>query len=344
MNQKVLKLLAMILPPLVAGLISYSMLKSYFLMPAQPAMTAPVIVEIAQGKGLSHIAADLKDRGMIKSILVLRLLARMTGGSNTIQAGEYELSGSMTPKEILRKLTSGEIKKRRVLIKEGATLWDIASSLDEAGVMKKEDFLHSATDESFLKKTAVTAPSFEGYLFPSTYFFSRPVEPEAVIWQMFDEAEKKWTEEYSKQIEILGFGRHEILTLASMIQKEAGNESEMPIISSVFHNRIKQGMKLQCDSTVIYGIKNFNGNITKIDLETDTPYNTYTRIGLPVGPISNPGEKAVRAALFPRATSYLYFVANGKGEHIFSENLKDHNAAVLEYQIKPAQNDTHEAK
>lgn len=305
-------------------------------------MTSSIIFEISEGKGLSHIAIELKEKGVIKSILALKILARITSENLTIQAGEYELSGSMTPKQILMKLLSGDTKKRRVVFKEGATLWDMARALEEAGVCKKEDFITAATNPSELKRLEVRAPSFEGYLFPNTYELSRPVSIPKLIVKMFEEAETRWPEVYTQQAEILGIDRDRILILASMIQKEAGDVSEMPKISSVFHNRLKQGMKLQCDSTVIYGIRDFNGNLTKVDLETDTPYNTYTRYDLPIGPIGNPGEDAIRAALFPEATNYLYFVANGKGKHIFSDNLKDHNAAVQEYQVKPAQNGANE--
>jgi UPF0755 protein len=328
----------MVMIPVFAGIVTYGVLKNYFLLPAQPTMTSNIIFEISQGKGLSHIAIELKEKGVIKSILALKILARITSENLTIQAGEYELSGSMTPNQILRKLLTGDTKKRHVVFKEGATLWDMATALEEAGVAKKEDFITAATDPLELKRLGVNAPSFEGYLFPNTYELSRPVNIPKLIVAMLQDAETKWPEAYTQQVEILGMDRHQVLTLASMIQKEAGDVSEMPKISSVFHNRLKQGMKLQCDSTVIYGIKDFNGNLTKVDLETDTPYNTYTRYDLPVGPIGNPGEEAIRAALFPEATNHLYFVANGKGKHIFSDNLKDHNAAVQEYQVKPAQN------
>jgi UPF0755 protein len=335
MNSRFIKITVFLVCVIGSVFITLSFLRQTFTAPLDPNQTKIEIFEIAQGKGLTQIAQELRDRALIRSVFGMKMLAKLLYDSATVKAGEYELSASMTPKEILKKLISGDIIKRRVLVKEGATVWEIAQALDQAGVVTKSDFLHEVTDAGFLKKAGITAPSFEGYLFPETYFFSRPITSQEVIWQMFELAEKKWTEEYSNQMEALSLTRHDILTLASMIQKESASEDEMPLVSSVFHNRMKQGMKMQCDPTVIYGIPNFNGNLTKEDLETDHPYNTYTRYGLPIGPISNPGEKAIRAALFPRASNYLYFVGDGKGRHVFSENLKDHNQAVQEYQIKP---------
>lgn len=322
----------LVVPPFLAILVTFLILRNMLFLPVDANQEEIVRLEIAQGKGFSQIAADLKERDLIRSVFGLKVLARLKNSGGTIKAGEYELSASMTPRDILKKLVSGDVVKRKVLVKEGATIWDIANSLDQAGVITKDEFLSASTDKTFLDKAGIQGPSFEGYLFPETYFFSRPISPHDVIWTMFEEGEKHWTEEFSNQLDKLMLTRHDLLTLASIIEKESGNFEEMPLVSSVFHNRLRDGMKLQSDPTVIYGITNFNGNITKADLENPHPYNTYTRPGLPPGPIANPSENAVRAALFPRTTNYYYFVADGKGRHIFSSNLKDHNEAVNQYQ------------
>jgi UPF0755 protein len=334
-KNKLIKILIFVVAITLSSFLTYNFLRGLLTAPVNPMSAELVNIEVGQGKGLSQIAQDLKSKNLIRSVFGFKLLSRIAFESTTIKAGEYELSPKMTPKDILKKLITGDVIKRRVLVKEGANIWEIASALEQAGVVSKSDFIKEATDPGFLRKAGIDSPSFEGYLFPETYFFSRPITAQEVIWQMFELGEKKWTEEYSNQMDALLMTRQEVLTLASIIQKESGDENEMPLVSSVFHNRIKKGMKFQSDPTVIYGIPNFNGNLTKLDLETDHPFNTYTREGFPIGPISNPGEKAIRAALFPRASNYLYFVGNGKGSHIFSETLDEHNKAVYQYQIKP---------
>ena len=326
--------------PLIAGplfgiLITWIFLRSLFFVAADPAAIQLTRIEIAQGKTLTDIARELKEKGILNSALSLRIIARLKGVDTRITAGEYELSPSMTPKEILQKLASGEVLKRRVTVREGITLWEIGDLLEQAGVVTKSEFTAAATDRVLIEKaglSAVNAKSFEGYLFPETYFFSRPITAEKVLWTMLEEGEKHWPEEFTNRADELRLTRHDVLTLASIVERETGSAEEMPMVSSVFHNRLKQGMRLQSDPTVIYGIPNFNGNITRADLETPSPYNTYLIVGLPPGPIGNPGEKAVRAALYPAETAFLYFVSNNQGSHIFSTNLKDHNDAVARYQ------------
>lgn len=325
--------------PILAALITYLILNRIFFMPANRNATETIRIEVAQGKSLREIADDLKEKGILRYSMSLRIISRLQKADTRITAGEYELSPSMTPREVLKKLSSGEVFKRKILIKEGMNVWEIADAVEQAGLITKQEFTTSVTDRGLLQKAGLpaTAKSFEGYLFPETYFFSRPINGEKIIWTMLEEGEKHWPEQFSIQSDVLQMTRHDILTLASIIEKETGDADEMPIIASVFHNRLKQGMRLQSDPTVIYGMPNFNGNLTRADLETPSPYNTYSNFGLPPGPIGNPGEKAIRAALYPRDTAYLYFVANGKGSHIFSTNLKEHNEAVQMYQLGKAQ-------
>jgi UPF0755 protein len=187
-----------------------------------------------------------------------------------------------------------------------------------------------------LKELGIAGTSLEGYLFPDTYQFPRNTSAKKIVVAMNDQLQKRWLPEWDDRLKQLSMTKHQALTLASIIEKESGGVAEQPVISSVFHNRLKKGMKLQADPTVIYGIPNFNGNITKEDLQTPTPYNTYVITGLPPGPIANPGVSAIKAALYPVTTNYLYFVANGQGGHIFSETLDDHNELVNAYQKNPS--------
>jgi len=216
-----------------------------------------------------------------------------------------------------------------VTLKEGQTMLDLAVALEEAGVIKKEAFVPSLTDPDLLAKAGLNVSSFEGYLFPETYLFSRPIDAAHIIWRMLEEGEKRWTTEFANRADELRMSRHEILILASIVEKESGLADEQPRIASVFHNRLSQGMKLQADPTVIYGIPNFNGNITKENLQNaDNSYNTYMHFGLPPGPICNPSETAIHATLFPETTNYLFFVSDGNGRHLFSTTLQEHNENV----------------
>lgn len=331
MKSRIIKIFVLIIPAVIAAIVTFATLRNMLFLPAAPGSLDVVRVEIGQGKGLSQIAQELLEKGVIRSVFGLKLLARLKSSGATIKAGEYELSPSMKPEDVLKKLVSGDIIKRRVLVKEGATLKEIAQAVEQAGVLTKEEFLAGASDRLFLDKAGVEAKSFEGYLFPDTYFFSRPTTAQEVIWTMFHEGENHWDPKFSDQSEILKLSRHQVLTLASIIEKEAGKVEEMPIISSVFHNRLQQNWRLESDPTIIYGLENFNGNITKADLENPHPYNTYQHYGLPPGPIANPSEKAIRAALFPSVTNYMFFVADGTGGHTFSASLKEHNQAVGKY-------------
>ncbi|WKZ57603.1 MAG: endolytic transglycosylase MltG [Bdellovibrionota bacterium] len=318
--------------PIIVAILAYGFLSRAFLRAVDAKNTSVVLVEIPQGSSFKDITRLIKERDVVRHAWALEILARVRKVDTDISAGEYEFSPSMTPLEILNKLIKGEVLKRRVVIPEGKSIWEYGTLLEQAQLLPQSVFDPALTDRRLLIAAGINADSFEGYLFPNTYEFSKPVTPKQIIWQMLEEGEKRWTPEVSANADALMLSRHEVITLASIIEKETGKFEEQATISSVFHNRLKQGMKLQSDPTVIYGIKNFNGNLTKTDLETDHPYNTYTRWGLPPGPICNPGESAIKAAVEPAQTSYLYFVADGMGGHIFSATLEEHNEAVNRYQ------------
>jgi UPF0755 protein len=328
-----LRILLIILVPALAALATYQVVSSALNKPVDPNDSNLELVEVEADSSFRSICKKIESAGLINNWWVLEALARLKKIDKNVSAGEYQLSRNMPPAEILRKLTSGEIFKRRVTIREGLSVWEIGKLVEEAGVMPKVDFDKAVADAKLLSVAGLNATSFEGYLFPDTYFFSRPTTPKSVVFSMLEQGEKNWPPEYTERADELNFTRHEILTIASIIEKESGNVDEQPLISSVFHNRLNQGMKLQADPTVIYGIPNFNGNLTKQDLQTPSPYNTYTNFGLPPGPIANPGATAIKAALYPKETSFLFFVADGKGNHVFSTTLQEHNEAVRRYQL-----------
>jgi UPF0755 protein len=318
--------------PVILGVAVYTALYKSFMIGADRSATEVLLFEVPPATSLKSVAKQLEEKGLLTYWWSLVILARINGKDKSMAAGEFELNAAMTPQELLEKLVSGSTYKRRVTIREGTTIAEIPPLFEEAGLLKAQELASALENQELINKTGIEANSFEGYLFPDTYLFSRPLTAEEALVTMKKEAEKYWTSDYAKRAEELKMSRHEVLTLASIIEKESGNVIEQPLVSSVFHNRLRIGMRLQSDPTVIYGIQDFNGNITKKDLETPTPYNTYTSNGLPPGPIANPGKSALEAALYPKDSPYLYFVSDGQGAHIFSSNLVDHNRAVYRYQ------------
>ena len=286
------------------------------------------------GQDFKTTSSRLYKIGVINNLVKFRLLGRIKGYDKRIKAGEYLLFSSMSPNEILEKMVNGKVRLYKLTIPEGYNIRQIAFIVAQAGLVTEEFFLEAATDSSMVHEMGIDANSFEGYLFPDTYFFPKGVTSKKIIAAMLNRFWSIFTQEWKKQAQILGFSIHQVLTLASIIEKETGDHSERPIISSVFHNRLKKRMRLDSDPTVIYGIKDFDGNITRKHLSTPTPYNTYRIKGLPPGPIASPGFKSIEAALYPADTHFLFFVSKKDTTHEFSTNIKDHNRAVRKYQLR----------
>jgi len=293
-----------------------------------------VRISIAPRTSLLQTAEQLHKTGVITSAGNFRLLVRLKGGGGTIKGGGYEFSKSAAPGEILRRLIAGDVVMRRVTIPEGFNVREIAARLAQLGYGDTEQIGALARDRDFLRSLEINAASLEGYLFPETYFVAVDASPRQVLQLMVRELRKRLTPDLLEAAHHQGLSPHQLLTLASIVQKEARRIEEMPTIASVYVNRLRLRMPLQADPTVIYGIPDFNGNLTKADLLRKTAYNTYQLPGLPPGPIASPGEDALRAAAYPAQTNYLYFVARGDGTHAFSENLSQHNEAVRRYQLR----------
>jgi UPF0755 protein len=293
-----------------------------------------VVVQLKPGQPFAATAKILHDKRLIKSPFRFRLIARFKGYDKKLQAGEYLLSRSMTPLKLLDKMVKGEVKLYKLTIPEGYNIYQIAELAAKAGFAEKADFIKAATDAAFARENGIDADTFEGYLFPDTYFFPKGIAVKKMITTMIDRFGKIFKPEWKDQGQTHGFTIHQVVTLASIIEKETGAPSERPVISSVFHNRLKKKMRLESDPTVIYAIKDFNGNLTRKHLMTRTPYNTYKIKGLPIGPIANPGLESLVAALYPAETPYIYFVSKKDKTHHFSTNLADHNKAVRKYQLR----------
>ena len=304
------------------------------LQPAEEVGETRVIV-VREGATLKQVAADLKNAGIIRNSALFRLAGRLMGYDNQIKAGEYGFNGAMMPLKMLEILKKGQILTHSVTLPEGFNLDQIAELLDRNGLVNKEAFMEQAEDRALATRLGFSGNTLEGYLYPDTYRFRRNETPEKVI----DVMVKRFRDMVSpldSQIKDSEMTLTQIITLASMVEKETGCPQERPMIARVFLNRLKKNMRLESDPTVIYGIEDFNGNLTKIDLKTKTPYNTYVIKGLSPGPIANPGIASIRAVLNPAEGNYYYFVSKNNGTHYFSETLNEHNRAVRRFQkMKP---------
>ena len=318
---------------LAAGIGWYIDLRQYASSPLDTAAPSKVF-QVKTGQGLNQIALGLADQELISSPLRFKMMARFRGQETSIKAGEYELTAAMTPAAILENLVSGKVRLHRITFPEGYRAIQIAELASRSGFGTKAEWVNACRNKKLLTALSVDADSCEGYLFPDTYLLPANTDAENVIRAMVARFWEVFTDEWKKRAEEIGFSVHETVTLASIIEKETGAGFERPLISSVFHNRLKKKMRLQTDPTVIYGIKDFNGDLTRKDLRTPTPYNTYVIRGLPPGPIASPGAKAIEAALYPADTKYLYFVSKKDTTHQFSTNIRDHNAAVRKYQLR----------
>jgi UPF0755 protein len=292
-----------------------------------------VEIKVEQGEPLSSVIQNLKESRVISNKTLFSLWAILTARDKKIHWGLYRFEVPIAPREILDRMVQGRGVFRRVTIPEGMTVHQIAEILAEAGIVDHGRFLELAAAPELLASLDLDAKGLEGYLFPATYAFVPFVTEREVLVTMVERFRKAFNPLMGQQPDEGELTLHEIVTLASMIEKETGIESERPLISAVFHNRLRLNMPLQSDPTVIYGIKNFSGNLTRKDLQSQTPHNTYRVRGLPPTPICNPGLSSLAAALRPAPAPYLYFVSKNDGSHIFSETITEHNRAVRTYQI-----------
>ncbi len=283
---------------------------------------------VSYGDSMRRIAGNLRKSNLVRSSDFFVYSSYILNRRH-VRAGTYRIFSGMNSFQILSKLTRGDILSRKVTIPEGFNIYQIADRLEANAICGSGAFLDYASDETFLKSLRIDSPTAEGYLFPDTYVFPEGSDPRDIIGVM-----------YKKMKNILGdrpaygpgMSVHELLTMASLVEKEAKVYNEREFISSVFHNRLRKKMKLDCDPTVRYAVKKFTGPITVSDLRSDSPYNTYRHNGLPPTPICSPGRESILAAMYPMKSEYLFFVAKNDGSHYFSKTLKEHNEAVRLYQ------------
>ncbi|NWF75874.1 MAG: endolytic transglycosylase MltG [Nitrospirae bacterium] len=294
-------------------------------------------IEIPKGATFRYVADLFEKENILRDKNLFLFIGRVTGLDRKIRAGYYSIYSSMNLLDLLSVLRKGQIIEYEITIVEGDSLIEIAEKLSKKGIVNEKDFWQLSKDEDFLNWHEIDAPSFEGYLFPETYKIPKGMAPEDAIGMMINRLRDKFVDEFLNRAEEINLSEREVLTLASIIEKEAVIDVERPLISAVYHNRMKKGMRLQADPTAIYGIKSSKEKITARDLKRKTSYNTYYIKGLPPGPIASPGIKSIIAALYPADVPYLYFVSNNDGTHHFSVTADEHNAAVQLYREKKQQ-------
>lgn len=293
-----------------------------------------LLMEIKPGTSAWEISRQLEEKGVITDSLMFMAIATGTGKVTHLQAGTYVFEGRHYPLDIMHILFKGRTLKYRITIPEGSTIFDIASIVAETGLLSREEFFNSAQDPETTAFFGIDAPSMEGFLYPDTYYLAPHMTPREIMGKMVERFHEVFTGDMLRRAQELDMSVVQVVILASIIEKEAVLSREMPIISSVFHNRLKCGMRLQSDPTAIYGIDGFRRRISSKDLKRDTPYNTYRYGGLPPGPICNPGVKAISAELWPADTKYLFFVSQGNGTHYFSRSHTEHRDAIRKMATK----------
>jgi len=294
-----------------------------------------VFVDIPHGTSRWDVAGVLRHSDVIRNRLAFELFS-LWHARSPLQAGEYFFDHPVTTREVFWQIAQGKIFVHTVTIPEGWTMFDIAAEMERAGVCGKEDFLAAAQNSSLISDLSADAKNLEGFLFPSTYEFTHHTTCEQAAKRMVQNFHAVWESlnASNPNPHPQGLSASQVVTLASLVERETPRREERPLVAGVFYNRLKRGGPLQCDPTVAYALE-LQGHPVKIvhakDLQVDSPYNTYRYSGLPPGPIANPGEASLRAALAPATTDYLYFVANDNGGHFFSTTLAEHNRNVAKY-------------
>lgn len=318
----------------ITGIVFIILLYNYGNTPASSS-SAEQVVDIKPGMNLRQVSNFLADKQLLNEPSAFVLYTYLQGKQNRIQAGEYRFSPSIPPWKILESLTNGTAILYTVTIPEGYRITEIAELFEKKGLASKEDFIEETRNQELLESLQISSGgSLEGYLYPDTYKFAKAAGAKKIVHTLVDTfKERVQNPELMQKAKAGKLTFHEIVTLASLIEKETGLATERKLISSVFHNRLVKKMRLQTDPTVIYAMVNFDGNIRKKDLSIDSPYNTYKHFGLPPGPIASPGLDSIRAAMEPDHSDFLYFVSRKDGSHQFSTNYKDHTRAIQKYQL-----------
>jgi UPF0755 protein len=295
-------------------------------------------VEIPAGAGPVAIGRRLAEAGIVRDEISFRVALWRTGQARRLQAGEYRFDRPMNAREVIDKIARGDVYTRPLTFPEGLTIRQMSQIYERQGGGAAADFLKAARDPSLITDMDPAAEDLEGYLFPDTYSLSRRASAADLVGRMVTAFRDALTPEIVERAAARGLNVRQLVTLASLVEKETARPEERPIVAAVYSNRLKIGMGMQCDPTVIYALERagrYTGNLTREDLRFDSPYNTYRYAGLPPGPIASPGKAALEAAAAPADVPYIYFVSRNDGSHVFSTTLDEHNRNVHEFQVKP---------
>ncbi len=299
---------------------------------------AEQFVDISPGSSQAAMARKLKEAGVVRSEVTFRAAVWMRGAGRRLQAGEYRFDRPMSAAEVVDKIRRGDVYLQVITFREGLTIRQMSELYESRSLGRTADFVAAARNAALIQAIDPRAPDLEGYLFPDTYSLPRATTAAQLVDRMVGAFQKVLTLDLRGQAAARGLSVRELVTLASLVEKETARTEERPLVSAVYHNRLKIKMALYCDPTVIYALERagrFTGNLTKEDLQFDSPYNTYRYAGLPPGPIAAPGRASLEAAANPADVSYLYFVSRNDGSHVFANTLDEHNRNVYEYQKKP---------
>jgi UPF0755 protein len=294
-------------------------------------------VDLPSGTGPNAIGRLLVEAGVVRDMATWHLAVWRSGEATSLKAGEYRFADAMTPGDVVHKIGRGDVYLRSITIREGLTIRQMARVFEDAGFGPASAFLAAARDGVLVSGFDPAARNLEGYLFPDTYLMPRRSSAADLVRRMVSQFESVMTDDLRRAAAARGLSVREAVTLASLVEKETAKPDERPIVAAVYHNRLKKRMGLQCDPTVIFALElrgGFNGNLTRADLKTDSPYNTYRYAGLPPGPIAAPGQASLEAAIRPAAVDYLFFVSRNDGTHAFASTLDDHNRNVFRYQVQ----------
>ena len=295
-----------------------------------------LFVQIPQGAGTTQIADALVQAGIVKDQWTFRGALLWTRTSRLLKAGEYRFDRPLTAIEVVERIARGDVYTRRLTIPEGLTIVEMAKLYESHGFGQASQFIDAARDASHVRDLDPQAPDLEGYLFPETYALARTMPASRLVAMMVNRFRSVFNEDLRRQAKEQGLTIRQVVTLASLIEKETGHADERPLVAAVYRNRVKIGMGMQADPTIIYALEKagrWDGNIHKQDLALDSPYNTYKYPGLPPGPIASPGKASLEAALAPADVPYLYFVSRNDGTHVFARTLDEHNRNVQKYQV-----------
>jgi len=328
---KIVLLVAIMIPLLLSAWFSFEF---YFAPKTSP---KEIFFVVDKGQGVHDIAQNLKEKGIIKNRQSFLLGYNIYYSSKSLKAGEYMFNLPLSPKDILKMLTDGKVYLHSLTIPEGLTRREIARHLESLDFTDEEEFLAASSKTEIISSLDKEAVNLEGYLFPETYHFPKGISAEKIISTLVSQFKEVFSEGWQKRASEIEMTPREVVILASLIEKETYLSEEKKLVSAVFHNRLRIRMKLDCDPTIIYVLKekgSFKGRLLKKDLKLESPYNTYRNRGLPPGPICSPGRESLEAALYPAQEKYLYFVSKKDGSHHFSSSFRDHQNAVRKYRKK----------